>query len=69
MSECVDCNYYINNNCCLHLYKIHCKHSSLWTPKGYICGLRAVLSILDDYCEVPLEIIEEVCKPFITNKE
>ena len=32
---------------------------------GYVRGLRANLSILDDYCEVPQETIDEVCKPFI----
>lgn len=64
MNECVDCNYYTDNGCCLHPYKVCCKNSSLWTPKGYIRGLRADLSVLDDYCGVPQEIIDEVCKPF-----
>ena len=69
MNECIDCNYYINNSCCLHPYKVYCEHSSLWTPKGYIRGLRADLSVLNDYCGISQEIIDEVCKPFIKDKE
>lgn len=68
MNKYIDCNYYINNDCCLHPYKLHCKYSSLWTPKGYGRGLRADLSILDDYCGLPQEVIDEVCKPFIKNE-
>lgn len=63
-NECVVCNYYTNNGCCLPPYKVQCKNNSLWTPKGFIRGLRADLSALDDYCGATQEIIDEVCKPF-----
>ena len=69
MNECIDCNYYTNNGCRLHLCKLHCKHNSLWTPKGYVRGLRAELSVLDDYAGIPQEIIEEICKPFVKERE
>lgn len=64
----MDCNYYTNNGCCLHLYKAYCEHSSLWTLKRYVRGLRTDLSVLDDYCEVPREIIKEIIDEVLENK-
>lgn len=68
MGKCIDCNYYINNSCCLLFYKIHCENYSLWTPKGYIRGLRADLSILDDHSGISQETVNEVCKSFIERR-
>lgn len=68
MNECIGCNFYSNAGC-LRPYGVSCKNNSLWTPKGYVRGLRADLSVLEDYSGLSQEIIDEVCKPFIKNKE
>lgn len=58
------CNYYINKKCALFKYKVICTNNGLWTPKGYIRGVRADLSILDDYNFISKETIEEVLKSY-----
>ena len=37
--------------------------------KEYVRGYRANVFIWDDVCDVPQEIIDEVCKPFIRSEE
>ena len=37
--------------------------------KEYVRGYRANVFTWDDVCDVPQEIIDEVCKPFIRSKE
>ena len=54
---CTSCKY-CGTGCCLHLF--NCVNGSLWTPKWYAHGLRANLSVLDDYSRVPQEIIKEI---------
>ena len=37
--------------------------------KEYVRGYRANVFTWDDVCDVPQEIIDEVCKPFIRSEE
>lgn len=57
MNNCVDCKY-CGSDGCVHPYKVNCVNSLLWTPKWY-CNKRANVSVLDDYCGVLQEIIDE----------
>ena len=38
----------------------HFKDDSWFKEYNNICGKRATLSVLDDYCRVPQEIIEDI---------
>ena len=68
MDNCVDCKYY-GTDSCFHPYKVNCVNSSLWTPK-WCDGKRVYVSVLDDYCGVSQEVIDEVCKVAeVWNKE
>lgn len=60
MNNCVDCKY-CGSGRCIHPHKVNCVNSSLWTPKWHH-SKRSDVSVLNDYCGVSQEIIDDVCE-------